>query len=260
MNEFQNTLRREFQDEEYRYAYAEDFLNTSIAMQVRVLREQRNKMTQQELADRVGTKQAGISRLENVNYSAWKTQTLKKIARALGVRLKITFETFGTLLDETKEFRRESLERPDFEHDPAFAETVAVTEFIDPEAAVTTQLQTEMREDSTVRALGVPAASAYVTAEYAMSRATGASGFRYNLVPALGTEPGRQGTICLGDLSDVMKEGGCPAGIIIPPSMLRPASVGGESESAKEFLPYLKVSLLAELQTLAIHLVQSRLG
>jgi hypothetical protein len=42
--------------------------------------------------------------------------------------------------------------------------------------------------------------------------------------------------------------------------MLRPASVGGESESAKEFLPYLKVSLLAELQTLAIHLVQSRLG
>lgn len=125
MNESPDILKQEFQDEEYRYAYAEDFLNTSIAMQIRVLREQRNNMTQQELADAIGTKQAGISRLENVNYSAWKTGTLRKIARALKVRLKITFETFGTLLDETQRFSRDSLERPDFEHDPVFAGSFA---------------------------------------------------------------------------------------------------------------------------------------
>ncbi|MBI2815838.1 MAG: helix-turn-helix transcriptional regulator [Acidobacteria bacterium] len=122
MNEYRNNLKEEFQDEDYRYAYAEDFLNTSIATQIRVLREQRNNMTQQDLAEKIGTKQAGISRLENVNYSAWKTETLRKLARALGMRLRITFETFGTLLDEAEHFSRTSLQRPDFEHDPAFAQ------------------------------------------------------------------------------------------------------------------------------------------
>jgi transcriptional regulator with XRE-family HTH domain len=123
MSEYQNSLKSEFQDEDYRYAYAEDYLNTSIATQIKVLREQR-RMTQQELATKIGTKQAGVSRLENVNYSAWKTQTLRKIGRALGVRLKITFETFGTLLDETAGFSREALQRPDFAEDPAFQPVV----------------------------------------------------------------------------------------------------------------------------------------
>jgi|GEM_PF-1121851 len=117
--ELRETLKREFSDPEYRYAYAEDFLNTCVATQIKVIREQRG-MTQQDLALAIGTQQAGISRLENVNYSAWKTETLRKIAHALGVRLKITFEPFGTLLDEASHFSREALQRPDFEHDVAF--------------------------------------------------------------------------------------------------------------------------------------------
>jgi transcriptional regulator with XRE-family HTH domain len=120
MSEYPRTLREELDDEEYRYAYAEDYLNTHIAAQIRVLREQRG-MTQQDLADKIGTKQAGVSRLENVNYSSWKTQTLKRIARALGVGLSISFETFGTLLEEAAGFGRGSLERPEFANDPAFA-------------------------------------------------------------------------------------------------------------------------------------------
>jgi ribosome-binding protein aMBF1 (putative translation factor) len=71
------TLKNEFSDPEYRYAYAEDFLNTWVATQIRVLREQRG-MTQQDLAEAIGTKQAGVSRVENVNYSAWKTETLRR--------------------------------------------------------------------------------------------------------------------------------------------------------------------------------------
>jgi len=123
MNEYQSSLENELrqEDEEYRYAYAEDFLNTSVATQIRVIREQRG-LTQEELAQKIGTKQAGISRLENVNYSAWKTETLRKIARALKVRLKITFETFGSLVDEAETFSRENLERPTFEDDPRFHE------------------------------------------------------------------------------------------------------------------------------------------
>jgi len=120
MSAYRDTLRVEFRDKDYRYAYAEDFLNTLIATQIKVLREQRG-LTQQELADLIGTKQAGISRLENVNYSAWKTETLRKLARALGVRLRITFETFGTLLDEAEDFNQQSLERPEFDADPPLA-------------------------------------------------------------------------------------------------------------------------------------------
>src|SRR5215212_6254119 len=122
-------LRDEFihEDEDYRYAYAEDFLNTYIATQIKVLRDQRG-MKQEDLANATGTKQSGISRLENVNYSNWKTDTLKKLARALGVRLRISFETFGSLLDEDATFSRERLMRPKFEDDPAFSDNAAETE------------------------------------------------------------------------------------------------------------------------------------
>ena len=128
MSESQSSLENELrqEDEEYRYAYAEDFLNTSVATQIRVIREQRG-LTQEELAQKIGTKQAGVSRLENVNYSAWKTETLRKIARALKVRLKITFETFGSLIDEADVFSRQNLERPSFEDDPRFQEGVAAS-------------------------------------------------------------------------------------------------------------------------------------
>jgi transcriptional regulator with XRE-family HTH domain len=116
------SLKEELKDEEYRYAYAEDYLNTHIALQIKVLREQR-QMTQKDLANKIGTWQAGISRLENINYSSWKTKTLKKVARALGVRLRISFETFGTLLNEAAHFSRATLERPDFTSDPVFLPT-----------------------------------------------------------------------------------------------------------------------------------------
>lgn len=119
MNEYQNILKNELLDAEYRYAYSEDFLNTLVATQIKVLREQRD-MTQEELANLIGTKQAGVSRLENVNYCAWKTETLRKIARALGVRLRITFEDFTSLLDDTNDFGRENLKRVKFEDDPTF--------------------------------------------------------------------------------------------------------------------------------------------
>src|SRR5581483_4156307 len=137
--EYRQKLKKELKsDPEYRYAYAEDFLNTSIATQIRVIREQRD-MTQGALGDAIGTKQEGISRLENVNHSSWKTETLNKIARALDVRLRITFETFGTLLDDDENFSRHSLQRPAFDKDPVFneeKETARVFPFHIPEIPI----------------------------------------------------------------------------------------------------------------------------
>jgi transcriptional regulator with XRE-family HTH domain len=126
MSEYRDTLREELRDEEYRYAYAEDFLNTFVATQIKVIREQRD-LTQDELAELIGTKQSGISRLENVNYKSWKTETLRKIARALGVRLKISFETFGSLIDDGVRFSADSLQRAEFSEDPVFQSEPAGT-------------------------------------------------------------------------------------------------------------------------------------
>jgi hypothetical protein len=49
------------------------------------------------------------------------------------VRLKISFELFGTLVDEAESFSQQSLEGPEFDADPAFAEQEAA---ILPEAEV----------------------------------------------------------------------------------------------------------------------------
>jgi len=107
-------------DSEFRHAYAEEILNLMVCTQARVLREQR-EMTQEDLARKIGTSQAAICRLENVNYSAWTVGTLKKLARAFDVRLRITFEGFGTLWRDVGSMNREDLQKPPVEADPEFA-------------------------------------------------------------------------------------------------------------------------------------------
>lgn len=124
MKSLSDRLRETFQEEDARYAYAEDFLNSSIAAQIKTLRDDR-KLSQEELAALLGTKQPGISRLENTNYSAWKVETLRKLARAFGLRLRISFEEFGTLIHDIENFNREELIRRKFEDDPVFHPEVA---------------------------------------------------------------------------------------------------------------------------------------
>ena len=86
------SLRQELRnDAEYADSYDESFLNGYIATQIKVIREQRG-LTQGQLAGYVGTTQGGISRVENVNYSSWNVRTLRKLARAFDVRLKVSFE------------------------------------------------------------------------------------------------------------------------------------------------------------------------
>src|ERR1035437_4083999 len=112
-----DALRRELRDQEYSEGYAESFLNACVATQIKVLREQR-EMSQPQLANLIGTTQSGISRIENVNYSSWNVGTLKKLARAFNVRLKVSFEPYGTLPEEVDNFSRNALERPSRDVDP----------------------------------------------------------------------------------------------------------------------------------------------
>jgi transcriptional regulator with XRE-family HTH domain len=119
MSEFIDKLRSEFQDEEYRHAYADECLNTMIATQIKVLREQRG-MTQGQLADATGMKQPRIPLLEDATYENWTVNTLKRFAKAFDVVLSVKFETFSRMMQDFANMSRESLERPKFENDPIF--------------------------------------------------------------------------------------------------------------------------------------------
>jgi transcriptional regulator with XRE-family HTH domain len=109
-------------DEDLRYALDEQFLNTYISTQIRVLRESQDpKMTQAELAKAAKTGQSQISEMEG-DYSSWSLRTLRKLARAFGLRLFVTFESWGELIPRMEGFQRENLVRPRIEDDPAFTD------------------------------------------------------------------------------------------------------------------------------------------
>jgi transcriptional regulator with XRE-family HTH domain len=117
----QSRIRENFREREYRESYAEGFLSSWISQQLATIRRQR-KMTQQELAASVGTKQPGVARMERDDYGRWSLPTLQRVAFALGCRLRVSFETFGTLIQEVDTFSLESLQRPSFDDDPVFVE------------------------------------------------------------------------------------------------------------------------------------------
>ncbi|HZZ17419.1 MAG TPA: helix-turn-helix transcriptional regulator [Candidatus Sulfotelmatobacter sp.] len=123
MSDLNDSLRSELRDPEYSEGYAESFLNSYVATQLKVIREQR-QMKQSDLAKEMGTTQTAISRIENVNYTAWNIKTLKKAARALRVRLRVSFETYGSLPEEVETFGRETLQRAAREEDPGLLERV----------------------------------------------------------------------------------------------------------------------------------------
>lgn len=114
-------LREEFKDPEARRDYAEIFLDSSIALQIKALRLQRG-WSQEVLAEKAGMKQSRISAMEQADYSGWSLRTLRRLAAAFDLALVVRFESFGTLLDDVTSMSREGLERPSFADDPAFHE------------------------------------------------------------------------------------------------------------------------------------------
>jgi len=117
MGAIDETLRLDLLNPEFSEGYAESFQDAYVAAQIKVLREE-NNWTQNDLAREIGTTQTAISRIENVNYSSWNISTLKKLARAFRVRLKVSFETYGSLIHDFSGLNRESLKRFPREKDP----------------------------------------------------------------------------------------------------------------------------------------------
>ena len=122
LKERRERLRCDVRDNpEYREQYANSVLTENVSTQVQALRRQRG-LTQEDLARKIGTKQPRISNIETPPESDdppnWEVATLSRIAHALGTRLKITFETYGSLVEELGSVSSDSLRRAEPENDP----------------------------------------------------------------------------------------------------------------------------------------------
>lgn len=119
MNELVERLKTEWSDKETRQVYCDEFLNASIGTQIKVLREERG-LTQAQLAALADMKQPRIAALEDVNYSSWTINVLRRLAEAFDLALTVKFDSFGEKLRDIESFSGETFQRPSFEQDPVF--------------------------------------------------------------------------------------------------------------------------------------------
>ena len=79
---YETFLHEQLKDEEFRREYEALEEEFTIAKEVIELRL-RHKLTQKELAERVGTSQPAIARLESGNYRNLSLSFLRRVAQAL---------------------------------------------------------------------------------------------------------------------------------------------------------------------------------
>ena len=84
-------LERQLKDENFRKEYQRLEEEFEIARQVIKLRKKLN-ITQKELADRVGTSQPAIARLESGEYKNLTLSFLRRVGKALGVIPEVHFK------------------------------------------------------------------------------------------------------------------------------------------------------------------------
>ena len=89
---FEDDLEERLKDPEFKKAWEEPtgdvYLDTALGIS---MARREKKMSQSKLANKVGTSQQAIARLENPSYKGRSLSTLEKVAQALGKKLEIKF-------------------------------------------------------------------------------------------------------------------------------------------------------------------------
>ncbi|MGA2148674.1 MAG: helix-turn-helix transcriptional regulator [Bryobacteraceae bacterium] len=118
MSDFEMRLAADLsQGQEYRDAYSEAFSNEYLATQIQILRKQHG-WTQAELGQKIGSNQGRVSVYEDEDYGKWSLETLRKMASVFGLWVKVSFESYSSLIQEAAHFQPQQLLRSDFENDP----------------------------------------------------------------------------------------------------------------------------------------------
>lgn len=143
-------------DDEYRKVFVQERVRSSVALQIRSLRDQR-KMTQQQLGDAIGMAQTWVSKLENPDYGKMTVSTLLRLANAFDTDLEIKFRPFSKTIHDLP------AQGADYFRVPSFKEEI--------EAGVLSQehLLIEEREDALVASLS----TSFVTVEEITNFPTG---------------------------------------------------------------------------------------
>lgn len=90
VRKFQDYLKEQLRDEEFRKGYEEEGVYAQLAIQIARLRTKK-KLSQRRLARLLRTSQQTVSRLEDPQNTSYSLHTLVKLAHALGKELKVQF-------------------------------------------------------------------------------------------------------------------------------------------------------------------------
>lgn len=101
---------------EYRRAFIEESVRTSLALQIKTIREQRD-MSRPELARAMQKSPSWIFRLEDPNEPPPTITTLLQVADTYDTDLHISFGSFGSLLDRLEKLSPESFKTLSFDQE-----------------------------------------------------------------------------------------------------------------------------------------------
>jgi transcriptional regulator with XRE-family HTH domain len=111
-------LLAKLRNREYRDAYVEEKVATSLPFQIKALREQPGReWSQAELGERAGMRQNAISRLEDAESGTPSITTLLRLAQAFDVALLVKFVPFSKLLSEFADASFEALSAQSFDEE-----------------------------------------------------------------------------------------------------------------------------------------------
>lgn len=122
------TLRR-INRKDARTAYVEAELVNGLAAQIRANRKRRN-WSQAALAERIGTTQNVVSRLEDPSYGRYSIKSLLKLAEVFDVALIARFVPHSTLVAATWDTRPAALEVASYEEDIANLAAMEASAFV----------------------------------------------------------------------------------------------------------------------------------
>lgn len=100
--------RQDWLNDEERRAYMEATVEQDIAWQIASNRRAR-KMSQQDLAKAIGTKQSAIARLEDPTYGRHSIAVLIKAAHAFDCALRVSLISYSRLAEEVADTSDEAL-------------------------------------------------------------------------------------------------------------------------------------------------------
>ncbi len=115
-------IARDIADPEQRHLIIDAQIRNGIPLQIRAMREARG-WTQATLAEKLGTTQNTVSRIENPKTSKPTITTLQRIAEAFDVALFVKFAPFSEFVDATSGMSPKSVAVPGYEEEQRSSET-----------------------------------------------------------------------------------------------------------------------------------------